>query len=200
MPLVVVPFHEGKSRLSQERHVRRALGLAMLADVLTACAAVGRTVLVTDDVEAATEASNRGFELALDPGEGQGPAVVAALAGREPEPVLVVNADVPCVVPDDIRSLLVATPAGGLALVEALDGTTNALSLAEPRLFAPLYGPGSADRFLAHARGLGVEAASVGIPNLRDDVDTVGDLDRLQLRLGPRMRAALTELDRELAL
>jgi 2-phospho-L-lactate guanylyltransferase len=200
MTLVVVPFHEGKSRLSGQRHVRRALGLAMLGDVLTASAAVGRTVLVTDDVEAATEGSNRGFELATDPGEGQGMAVVAALAKQESEPVLIVNADVPCVVPHDLRSLLAATPSGGMALVEALDGTTNALSLASPQLFAPLYGPGSAERFLDHARGLGVETASVGIPNLRDDVDTVGDLDRVQLRLGPRTQAALADLDRELAL
>ena len=197
MTLLVVPFHEGKSRLSQQRHVRRMLGLAMLADVLAACAPVGRTVLVTSDDEAARAAAGRGIELAQDPGGGQGPAVAAALAGREPEPTLVVNADVPCTVPHDLRALLAETPAGGLAVVEALDGTTNALSLASPSFFEPLYGPGSGERFLQHGRGIGVEVAAVGVPNLRDDVDRVEDLDRLKLRLGPRTQAALLELERE---
>lgn len=199
MTLLVVPFHEGKSRLSEQRHVRRTLGLAMLADVLSACVAVGRTVLVTADVEAATEASARGIELAQDPGGGQGAAVEAALAGHEPGPVLVVNADVPCVVPHDLRTLLASTPLGGIALVEALDGTTNALSLPAPHVFAPLYGPGSGERFLEHARSLGLEALSIAVPNLRDDVDTLGDLDRLQLRLGRRTQVARTGLERELA-
>ena len=49
----------------------------------------------------------------------------------------------------------------GLALVEAADGTTNALSLPDPSVFAPLYGPGSADRFRAHA-----PFATVAIPEL----------------------------------
>ena len=35
--------------------------------------------------------------------------------------------------------------------MEAEDGTTSALSLPDPSVFIPLYGPGSADRFRAHA-------------------------------------------------
>jgi 2-phospho-L-lactate guanylyltransferase len=199
MTLVVVPFHDGKSRLDTHEDARRLLGLAMLHDVLSACSAVGRTVLVTDDPEAATQAADRGFGLARDPGQGQGAAVASALAEvLEPEPVLVVNADLPCAVPHDLRSLLAATPLGGLALVEAADGTTNALSLPAPHVFAPLYGPGSAGRFLEHARSLELAAVSVAVPNLRDDVDTLGDLHRLQLRVGPRTQAALAEVGRGL--
>src|SRR5438477_302477 len=82
----------------------------------------------------------------------------------EPGGILVVNADVPCVVPHDLRSLLASTPAGCLALVEALDGTTNALSLPSPDVFAPLYGSSSSDRFRAHAASLGLEAVSVAVP------------------------------------
>jgi 2-phospho-L-lactate guanylyltransferase len=190
MSLVVVPFHDGKSRLAAPRHARRRLALAMLGDVLAACAPVGEVVLVTDD-PAARELADR---VVHDPGRGQGAAVAAALAGREPGPVLVVNADVPAVVPDDLRALLAATPIGGLALVEADDGTTNALSLPAPHVFEPFYGPGSAARFRDHARALGLEAISVAIPSLADDVDTLDDLRRVGLRAGPRTQAALTAL------
>jgi len=200
MTVVVVPFREGKSRLSPARHVRRSLALAMLGDVLAAAMTIGETVVVTDDAEGVALAAELGAATLDDPGDGHGPAVVAGLRHRADGPVLVVNADVPCVVPQDLRSLLDATPAGGLALVEALDGTTNALGLSAPSMFSPLYGPGSADRFVEHAHALGLEAVRAAIPNLAEDVDTHDDLDRLQLRVGPRTQAALVELDREVAL
>jgi 2-phospho-L-lactate guanylyltransferase (CobY/MobA/RfbA family) len=97
-------------------------------------------------------------------------------------------------VPKDLRALLAATPAGGIALVEALDGTTNALSLSAPEAFAPLYGPDSAARFRAHAAELGLDAVPVAVPNLADDVDTPDDLHRLELRCGPRTQACLLEV------
>ena len=155
MTVVVVPFHDGKSRLAASRHARRTLSLAMLGDVLGACLTIGETIVVTDDDDAAALATELGAETERDPGDGQGPAVAAALASDPPGRVLIVNADVPCVVPHDLRSLLAATPAGGIALVEALDGTTNALSLPAPQVFAALYGPGSADRFVEHAHASG---------------------------------------------
>ena len=110
------------------------------------------------------------------PGRGSGTGGQAGLAGVGLGGILVVNADVPCVVPHDLRSLLAATPAGCLALVEALDGTTNALSLPSAGAFAPLYGPSSSDRFRAHGASLGLEVVSVLVPNLVDDVDTMEDL------------------------
>lgn len=169
----------------------------MLADVLAACLTVARTTVVTGEEEAAWLAEAAGAAVAGDPGKGQGPAVASALKGRQQEAILIVNADLPCVVPHDLRSLLAATPISGIALVEALDGTTNALSLPAPEVFAPLFGPGSADRFRAHAQRSGLECVSVGLPNVCDDVDTLEDLERLQLRVGPRTQAALSELEQE---
>src|SRR5690349_784266 len=198
MATVVIPFagSEGKTRLHESRRVRRALGQAMFCDVLAACISVGRTLVVTPDDDTASAAVEAGAETVSDPGGGQGRAVEAALAGLGPGGILVVNADVPCVVPHDLRSLLAATTAASLALVEALDGTTNALSLPAPEAFAPLYGADSADRFREHAASLGLEAVSVALPNLADDVDTMEDLRRLQLRAGPRTQACLAELER----
>jgi 2-phospho-L-lactate/phosphoenolpyruvate guanylyltransferase len=197
MATVVIPFAgpEGKTRLHSSRRIRRALAHAMFCDVLAACVSVGRIRVVTPDEEAAAAALDAGSEAVADPGGGQGVAVQAGLEGVEVDGILVVNADLPCVVPHDLRSLLAATPAGGIALVEALDGTTNALSLPSAEAFAPLYGPSSSDRFREHAASLGLEAVSVALPNLADDVDTMDDLTRLQLRAGPRTQACFAELE-----
>jgi 2-phospho-L-lactate/phosphoenolpyruvate guanylyltransferase len=196
MPTVVIPFAgiEGKTRLHASRRTRRELSLAMLGDVLAAALAVGTARVVTADAEGAELAREVDATVVEDPGGGQGPAVAAAVAGLEPGAILIVNADVPCVVPNDLRALLAATPAGGIALVEALDGTTNALSISVAGVFAPLYGRDSAVRFQAHARELGLQPVSAAIPNLADDIDTIEDLRRLHLRLGPRSQVVLATL------
>jgi 2-phospho-L-lactate guanylyltransferase len=196
MTTVVIPFAgtEGKTRLHSSTRIRRALAHAMLCDVLAACVLVGDTRVVTPDEGGAAAAREAGAEVVADPGGGQGAAVAEALAGLEPGALLIVNSDVPCAVPADLRALLAATPAGGIALVEALDGTTNALSISAADAFAPLYGRDSAARFKAHAADLGVDAVSAAIPNLADDVDTLDDLRRLHLRLGPRSQACLATL------
>lgn len=197
MTAIVVPFRGAgaKLRLSPlETAAREELALAMLGDVLAACVPVGETAVVTEDIRAALLAAELGARPLDDPGGGQGAAVAAALDGVERWPAVVVNADVPCAVPHDVRVLLRAAPPGGLAYVQAADGTTNALALAGPDLFAPLYGPGSAERFRSRAAELGVEAVAAVIPNLADDVDTVPDLRRLSLRAGPRTQTAIATL------
>lgn len=193
MTAIVVPFRgdNGKQRLEASEALRAQLALAMLGDVLTACVATTRTIVVTGDAGATSLAGELGAEVRADPGGGQGEAVKAALADLPEEPVLVVNADVPCVVPHDLRTLAGAAELGAIGLVEAEDGTTNALALPSADLFAPLYGGGSAARFRDHADSIGVTAISCAIPNLSDDVDTLDDLRRIGLRAGPRTQAAL---------
>ena len=193
MAQIVVPFRgrSGKQRLDAPEEVRAELALAMLGDVLAAAVATGRTWLVSGDAAARDLAVDLGAEVVDDPGDGQGAATAAALGHVDAGPVLVVNADVPCVVPHDLRTLLGAAELGALGYVEAGDGTTNALALPDAALFAPLYGAGSASRFRAHAKEAGVTPISCAIPNLTDDVDTVDDLQRIALRAGPRTQAAL---------
>ncbi|TML08144.1 MAG: hypothetical protein E6G38_08115 [Actinobacteria bacterium] len=141
----------------------------MLADVFAAAHEIG-PVIIADS-------------------RGQGLAVEAALSDVRETPVLVVNADLPAVTPRDLLALLGSIPPGGISVAAARDGTTNALGLAVPGLFESLYGPGSAERFLALAPSRLVE-----IPNLTEDVDTVDDLERLELRLGANTRAAVESL------
>lgn len=198
MTAIVVPFRgeQGKRRLEATREDRVRLALAMLGDVVTACVATAPTVVVTADADAAALARELGADVCADPGNGHGAAVASAVAALRDEPVLVVNADVPCVVPHDLRTLAGAAELGALGLVEAADGTTNALALPRPATFAPLYGPGSAERFRAHAATLGIDAVSAAIPNLADDVDTLEDLDAVAFRAGPRTQAAVAGLER----
>ena len=149
----------------------------MLGDVVEAALAVGRVLVVTDDRAVVP----RGAETVGDPGEGLGAAVEVGLS-RVDGHALVVNADLPAATPASLLRLAESA----LALVEARDGTTNALSLPDPRVFAPLYGPRSATRFRAHA-----PFATVAIPELEADVDSDADLERLAGSLGPRTRALL---------
>jgi 2-phospho-L-lactate guanylyltransferase len=192
MVAIVVPFRgaNGKQRLGPLADDERAgLALAMLADVLAACSGVGDTVIVTADELAADVSREHGGRLVADPGGGQSRAVAAALRELEGR-VLVVNADLPCARPADVRALEAAVPGDGLVYVAAPDGTTNALGLSSPNVFAPLYGPRSAERFRRHVRERGLEAVPAAIPNLADDVDSLEDLDRLEPRVGPRTLAA----------
>ena len=176
MPTIVVPYRaDAKRRLSPS--LRAAAAVAMLGDVVEAASAVGHVVVVTDDSGVVPP----GAEATPDPGGGLGAAVAAGLANVEGH-ALVVNADLPCATSAAIVSLLEA----GLALVAAADGTTNALSLPTREAFTPLYGPGSAARFRAHA-----PFVTVAIPELELDIDVDEDLDRLLLDVGPRTRALL---------
>ena len=145
----------------------------MLEDVLAACRTVGPTILATE--------------------RDQGEAVEAALRDAQSAPILVVNADLPYAQPRDLLTLLGAAPLGGMALVAARDGTTNALALPAPHLFASLYGPGSAERFRQHAERLGLELVVAEIPKLAEDVDSPQDLARLDGKLGTRTQAALSQ-------
>ncbi len=187
--LVVIPFRAGgKSRLPEE--LRSDVALAMLGDVVEAAVACADVRVVTSDPAGRLVARDLGAVPVDDPGEGQGAAVAAGLEGADGI-ALVVNADVPRVRPSDLAAVAVPPRLGRVAIVPASDGTTNALGLPYPEVFAPLYGPGSAGRFCAQAVALGLDFEELELPNLVRDVDTVADLAGLGPRGGARTRALL---------
>lgn len=183
MATVVVPFRAAaaKRRLELPEPERNDVAHAMLRRVLAAATTVGPTILVTEAHASAARAlaAEHGATVIDDPGKGQGEAVAVALDTVADWPVLVVNADVPTAEPRDLLALLGAMPVEGMAIAEAEDGTTNALAISKAALFAPLYGPGSAERFRAHAASLGAEAVTLDVPALAKDVDTVAALAKL---------------------
>ena len=192
--VIVVPFRAGgKTRLPAE--LRVDVALAMLGDVVEAAVAAGDVRVVTDDLAGRLVATELGAEPVDDPGEGQGAAVAAGLAAAEAVCV-VVNADVPRVRSSDVGALAVTARLGAVAIVEARDGTTNALGLPYPEVFRPLYGPRSAAQFRAHAAALGLPSEDLELRNLVDDVDTLADLERVGPRAGRRTRALLGALSR----
>ncbi len=193
MATIVVPFRSSDPKRRLEGvsdNERLALAHAMLADVLAAATPVGPVLVVAPDAPPLPSGATH----VEDPHRGQGAAVRAALdaaaAAGLPAPFLVVNADLPCVDTRDLLALAGGVPEAGLAFAAAADGTTNALAFSAERLFEPVYGPGSAERFAALAPSLRLD-----VPNLIDDVDTLDDLARLRERLGANTRRVLGALD-----
>lgn len=192
--IVVIPFRaQGKSRLPAE--LRREVALAMLGDVVETATSVGEVRVVTADAAGGLVAGELGATVVDDPGEGQGPAVAAALEGADGV-CLVVNADLPLVRPSDLAALAVPPKLGRVGLVASADERTNALGLPYPEVFRPLYGPRSARRFRAHALDVGLDFEELALPNLVADVDTLADLDRLGSRGGVRTRALVEAIAR----
>ena len=195
MAQIVVPFRgeNGKQRLDTSDDVRSQLALAMLGDVLAAATVAGRTLVVTDDKAGRALAAELGAEpVARSRPAGREPRSRPRSSGWRRAPVLVVNADLPCVVPHDLRTLAGAAELGAIGYVEAEDGTTNALALprdgalraALRRAAAP---PASATTPTASAS----PAVACAIPNLATtstrSTTSIGSASRA----GPRTQAAI---------
>jgi 2-phospho-L-lactate guanylyltransferase len=119
-----------------------------------------------------------GYEVWPDRGLAWNDALTEATAELVRAPlVAVVSADLPFLRAEEVEELLAATPERGLAIAQALDGGTNAVSMRPPGLVPTRFGePGSA---AVHA-ALGVPAVVVDLPGLAFDVDTPADLARMQ--------------------
>jgi len=181
--LAIVPVKrlaEAKSRLAPalEGEARAVLVVRMLDAVLDACrrsAAVDGILVVSPDPEL-----GRGADVLVDDGVGHAAAIARALADpRAARGALVVMADCPLATAASLDALAAAARPDALAPAE--DGGLNALALAEPASFEPVFGvPRAAGLTVERARAAGIEPAVVPDPLLAFDVDIPADLIRLE--------------------
>jgi len=204
--IAVKSLDRAKSRLADRlRPEHRArLVLAMLADTVTATAAVGEVVsvtVVTPDPAVTEMARALGAEVHPEPRQSQAEglntalaATAAALRGAHgPIDLLALQADLPALRPEELSDMLAAAPRGLRSIVIDHEGSgTAALVVRDPvAALDPRFGPGSAR---SH-----IDAGAVDLtgdwPGLRLDVDTPADLDRaVALGAGNATRAVLHDI------
>ncbi len=199
----IVPFTtpgRGKSRLRRwlTPAQRAALATAMLRDVLDALAStrVDDIVVAARDGHAAAAARARGVHTIEDPpGRSTLDTVVASAAATvdAAHDRLVLMADLPRLVPDDVEQLLASTTE--VVIAPTCDGGTAALLRRSHVVMPTAYGPGSADAHerLASQRGLSV--SRLDTPGFRHDLDTIEDLRALDINdLGQHTREVVAHL------
>lgn len=185
----VKPLRGALRRLTSalEAPARRELQVAMLTDVLTACAGVdtlaGVMVVTSDPDAAAMAVAIAGARVVPDhePPRGMNAAVargLAAVAAEGADAALVLTADLPLARAEDITTILgAAAPAPSVLLVPSGDGTgTNAMLLAPPAALAPRLGPDSLTRHTVQATRRGVPCTHLELPRIALDIDTPADL------------------------
>lgn len=183
----VKPLRGALRRLTSalEAPVRRELQVAMLTDVLGACAgALEGVLVVTSDPDAARLAQAIASARVVPdhtPPRGMNAAVargLAAVADAGAEAALVLMADLPLARPADIAAIVEAgRPGPSALLVPSADGTgTNAMLLRPPAALAPGLGPHSYSRHAAQAARRGMVADRLGLAHLALDIDTPADV------------------------
>ncbi len=191
------PWHLAKSRLRTARRPELARAFVLdLLDVLESTDEVGRIVLVSAEPELHAEARRRDLALVADRAVstlGRLNTAVAvgrhwAVAHAPTAPVAVLPADLPCLTPGSLSTVLRALAPHARAYVPDYGrGGTTLVTAQVPARLRSAYGPGSAAR---HAR-LELHGVIDAPIEARRDVDTVEDLAAaLALGVGPRTRAA----------
>jgi len=163
---------------------RKALTLAMLADVLEAlgaCRAVGERAVVTPDEGVARAARRLGARAIVYRERGLNRALQAgasALALADSDGLLVVLGDVADACPAELDRLCEAAagPGGRAAMAAARDGGTAALVRRPHDALPACFGPDSAQRHREAAGAAGVPLVELALPSLAIDLDRADDL------------------------
>ena len=200
----VVPVKDtaiAKQRLAPAlpAHLRQALALAMLEDVLAALAQARRLVrrlLVTIDPEAIRLAARYGFDCIAEGAEdGHTGAVMAAarrLAAEGGGGMLTLPGDIPLVTAEEIERLIGAhRPAPSFTIAPSHDEKgSNAILMSPPDAVPLRFGDDSFFPHLAAAEAHGIAPTIVHLPGIALDIDNPADLLHFA-RLGSRTRAGL---------
>jgi 2-phospho-L-lactate/phosphoenolpyruvate guanylyltransferase len=202
---VIVPVKRpevAKTRLSDVAGPRRAaLARAFAADTIAAaldCPAVAEVVVVTDDAQAARDATDRGAVVVTDaPDAGLNAALrhgaAIAVRRRPGAPVAALSADLPALRSDELADVLQAATAHPASFVGDVAGIgTTLYAVTDPTTFEPRFGGRSR---AAHRASGAVEINQPGIGTVRRDVDTPVDLwDAIRLGVGARTAEQLASL------
>lgn len=178
-----------KSRLTPvlDPSARAGLTLYMMGRVVSRLreAGVENVAVVSPDGVVLEKARGRGAEPLPQESRGLNPALDEgrrwAADGGAPS-LLVLPADLPLLEAEDVRAVLGAAK-DGASVVVAPDGArsgTNALLLSPPDALPFLFGRDSFEAHLAAARDRGLEVSVCERPHLAFDLDTAGDLARLE--------------------
>ena len=155
---------------------REQLVLEMLEHVVAEArrAAVGPITIVSSE-----EVPVAGVERFDDGGLPWNDALRNAMreAVEDEEVAVLLSADLPRLRAEEVRQLVAATPARGVAIARAKDGGTNAVSMRPPATLVTRFGEtGSAALHEQAALAAGLEAVVVDLDGLAFDVDTPEDL------------------------
>jgi len=184
-----------KSRLAPVLNpgARAGLTLYMMGRVVRALreAGVEDVCVVSPDPVVLNEALGRGAVPLPQRSRGLNPALeegrARALAG-DASALLVLPADLPLLDAEDVGAVLDAA-GDGPGVVVSPDGTrsgTNALLIRPPDALPFLFGPDSFEAHLGAARARGLEVRVCERSHLAFDLDTAGDLARLEQKGAPR--------------
>ena len=178
---------------------RRELVLAMLEDVLRLTVgqpAIATTAVVSDDDDVLAFARRLGAHPIREPRSVRGlnPALAFAgdlLAREGATGLLVLPADIPLAMPEDIEAILTVWQEVPVVLCPSHSGGTSALGLRPPQAIPLRFGPRS---FTSHRRAAaerGLPVAVVSRPGLALDVDRPEDLRAILAGGASRSREAL---------
>lgn len=200
----VVPVKDtraAKQRLAPvlRQHLRQALALAMLEDVLVALAGVpdlaGRLIVTTDPAAMRLAAHYEAQSVEEGAADGHTGAVTAAarrLAREARGGMLTLPGDIPLVTAEEIGRLIAAHRAAPSFTIAPShdDEGSNAILLSPPDAVTLRFGEDSFFPHLAAAEARGITPSIVRLPGIALDIDNPRDLAHFA-RLGSRTRAGL---------
>jgi len=97
--------------------------------------------------------------------------------------LLLLHADIPTLVQGEFDQLIAAGERGPVVVARSRDGGTNALLVSPPDAIDFRFGPSSAERHRAAAQERGLEAVTLTLPFLSQDVDRPQDLAGLSIEM-----------------